>query len=480
MYLFQIKLSFQKMGGLIECVIMILVCSSCNYQGPECDFTKGNRSGYNKGRCKKCKAALDKKYKDKKDVMPENFDLKPDILKRENIRIGVLRLQKIADRRLGKKSNRIELNFGIKAVLSDLKEPYEVCQPDTINQYDFVLISLTSVMDIENLIYTFEKYCPIDIKTTIIIGGFGVINIKLIISYIDVAVFGRAEGQITEVINGFNFDNVWRKKDDPLVLRQYKIRQPQYLVKGEESVGCRNKCLYCQYTHTRQSLDGSKYNPGMSTQETDWNGLIVDKPGKYVTAWDGWSEETRFRVKKPVSDKNIMDKLIEIGNNKEINGTVSLKTYQIVGFPWETQQSVMDDITNVGRMLKGIDSMISNKIMIAFYVTPFGPEPHTPMANEPANIHVNWRDLLAGIKVYYGVNIKAFIITAISGPFTLLKRVFINRAVIDDIDEFKALVFDSRLKRMPERYKVGWLIKNGKIDLEMFGGGVGGSNPFYS
>jgi hypothetical protein len=462
---------------------MILNCSSCGFVGEESLFTLWNRTGDNIGRCKQCKAILDKSYRVKKDVMPGNFDLKPDILKRENVRIGVLRLQKIADRRISKKSNRFELNFGIKAVLSDLKEPYEVCQPDTINQYDFVLISLTSVMDIENLIYTFEKYCPIDIKATVIVGGFGVINIKLIVNYIDVAVFGRAEGQITEVLNGFNFDNVWRKKDDPMVLRHYKIRQPQYLVKGENSVGCRNRCAYCQYTHTRHSLGGPvKYNAGqgMSTHETDWNGLIVDKPGKYITAWDGWSEATRRRVNKPVTDKNIVSKLIEIGNNPDIAGTVSLKTYQIVGYPWETEQSVMDDIAMVGAMLKDIDSAISNKITIAFYVTPFGPEPYTPMKNEPANIYINWRDLLAGVKVYYGVNIKAFIITAISGPFTLLKRVFINRAEVGDIDEFKALVFDSRLKRMPERYKVGWLIDNGKIDEKKFDRqGGGGSNPFF-
>ena len=34
----------------------------------------------------------------------------------------------------------------------------------------------------------------------LMVGGFGVINIRLIVQYIDVAVFGRAEGQINNII----------------------------------------------------------------------------------------------------------------------------------------------------------------------------------------------------------------------------------------------------------------------------------------
>lgn len=443
-------------------------CRSCDYNGPEKDFSKGNRSyGGSVGQCRKCKAKTDKAYRQKKDVMPKPFELKPDLLIRKKADIGVLRLQKIADRRLGKKSNRLESNFGMKAILSELNEPYEACYPETINNYRFVLISLTSVMDVENLIYAFEKYCPEKVTAKVIIGGFGVINIKLIVSYIDVAVFGRAEGQINDIINGFSFKNIWRKEHDPEVKKQYEIRQPKYLLEGENSIGCRNRCSYCQYAHIRKPIGKAvKYNPGkgINTPETDWNGLIVDRPGKYITAWDGWSEETRCRVNKPVMDYNIITKLVEIGNNKEINGPVSLKIYQIVGYPWETEDSVLDDIDNVGTILSDIDKQITNNITLAFFITPFSPEPMTPMQYDSASIHINWRDLLAGMRVYDGKHIKAFIITAIGGPFTLFKRVWINRAETNDLEAFKAVVYDSRLKRMPERYKIDWLLQNGKID----------------
>ena len=463
-------------------------CSSCGYFGSGEDFTKGNRThNGHKGRCKKCKAEIDAKYRKKKDVMPKPFIPEANILINKKAYIGVLKLQKITDRRFGKQSKRIGLNFGMKAILSELKELHEVCYPETINNYKTILISLTSVMDVENLIYTFEKFCPDKITSKIIVGGFGVINIKLIIPYIDVAVFGRAEGIINEIINGFTFSNVWRKEYDSLLERKYTIRQPQYLLDGEVSVGCRNRCSYCQYAHIRQPIGKAiKYNPGksISTQETDWHGLVVDKPGKYITAWDGWSEETRIRVNKHISDNDIINKLTDIGNNNDIDGTVSLKTYQIVGYPWETEQSVMNDIDNVAAMLGMIDMNITNKITLAFYVTPFGPEPLTPMQDESVDLFINWRELLGGMKIYYGKHIKAFIITAISGPFTLFKRMWINRADIDDIDLFKSVVFDRRIRTMPDKYRMKWLYDNKIIDIERINKknscdylGVGGSIP---
>ena len=340
-------------------------CSSCGHVGPEKDFTKGNRSyGGHRGRCKKCKSLIDKAYKDKKDVMPKPFEPKPDMLSRKRANIGVLKLIET------RKTKRAYSNFGMDAILSELKEPFENCHPETVNNYKIVLISLTSVTDVENLIYTFEKYCPETVTAKIIIGGFGVINIKLIVKYINVAVFGRAEGQINDIVNGFTFSNVWRREYDPFVKRQYKIRQPQYLLKGENSIGCRCRCAYCQYGHIRKPLGKAiKYNPGQSinTPETDWNGLVVDKAGKYITAWDGWSEATRQRVNKPISDNDITTKLIKIGN--EIQGTVNMKIYQIVGYPWETEDSVLYDIKQTAKMLAMVDSKITGKIVITFLVT---------------------------------------------------------------------------------------------------------------
>jgi len=459
-----------------------LKCSRCGHVGPDKDFIKGHRT-YNGtvGRCKECRAKIGKAWRTKQDVMPKPFIPVPNMLERTRVDIGVLRLQKIVDRRLGKEPNRIESNFGIKAILKELNGPYEACFPETINHYRIVLISLTSVMDIENLIYTFERYCPETVTAKIIVGGFGVINIKLIVPYIDVAVFGRAEGQINDIINGFSFENTWRKEYDPEVTRQYQIRQPQYLLEGENSIGCRNRCSYCQYGHIRLPIGKAvKYNPGkgIHTPETDWKGLVVDKAGAYITAWDGWSETTRLRVNKNITDDDIISKLLDIGNNRDVVNTVHMKIFQITGYLWETKESVLEDIESVGLMLADIDKQITNKFVIVFLVTPFGPEPLTPMQYEPANIYIDWRGTLMGTKVYYGEHIKAFVLNLITGPFVLMKRVWINRAEIGDLDRFKAVAFNTKIKRMPERYKVPWLLENKHINPGLFGR-VGGSGADY-
>lgn len=450
-----------------------VICSRCGHIGPIDDFTKGNEAKGNRGRCRQCKAIVDAEYRVKKEAKAlDLFILKPDMLNRDHRpRIGVLMLSKIVDRRFGKAKHFQETSFGLKAVLNELTEPYEVCYPELINNYEYILISITSVMDIENLIYTFEKHCPEDIKPTIIIGGFGVINIGLITKYIDVAVFGRAEGQIDAIISGWQFPNVWRKFDDPLIEGQYIVRQPQWLLPGENNVGCRNHCMYCQYAHIRQSIGKpTKYDPGQGTtvQETDWQGLVIDKPGRYTTAWDGWSQETRLRVQKPITDNSIYNKLAAI-NSLNIDKAITIKVFQIVGYPWETSESVLSDIDHVSTMLKRLDGEIGYRLNIAFLNTPFGPEPLTPMECEPANIGVNWNELISGKQVYYGTHIKAYNITAVSGPYALLKRLIINRGTSHHLDMFKDIAFNRRLKNLPERHKINWITTNTAYDLSIAG-----------
>ena len=448
-------------------------CRVCLFNGKEKHFTTGNRSMNNTvGRCYRCQRILDAENREKTDIKNktlELFELSPDLLNRTSARIGVLHLHKITDRNISKKGDYLASSFGLKAILKELDEPYETCYPETINNYKFILISLMSVMDVENLIYTFEKYCPKDIGPQIIVGGFGVVNIKLITKYIDVAVFGRAEGQINDIISGLTFKNIWRKTDDHDLDKRYQIRQPLYLMPGEQSVGCRNKCFYCQYTHIRQSIGKpAKYNPGMTTQETDWHGLDINKAGRYVTALDGFSEATRFRVNKKISDKHVIDKLLAT-NELDIDGCITLKLYQIVGYPFETVDSVMQDIKRFAELLKSIDGKLKHRINIACLVTPFGAEPLTPMENEPVDIKTNWNELLAGFKIYYGDKIKCYITTSVQGPFSIVKRMMIHRAEQKDLDMFKNIVFNKRLKRLPERFKVPFLLKHGYINQNIFG-----------
>lgn|GEM_PF-3765894 len=455
-----------------------MICGKCKDEKNTPEFTKLNISKNGEvGLCKKCKKERDhisKSKKKKNDELLEYFELKGDLLKRpeSNTRIGFLKLYKFTDRKVSKNKKFEELpNVGAMAVLGELIDPYGYCFIEDINKYSYILISLTSVMDIENLIYTFERFAPKNIKPKIIIGGFGVCNIKLITQYIDVAVWGRAEGQINGIIAGNEYSNVWRKDKDPELKGQYKVRQPKYLVKGEVSVGCRNNCSYCQYTSIRKPLNnGEIYNPGSNYTnaiESDWNGLNITKPGLYTSAWDGWSDYTRGKVHKPVSNKAIVDKIVNI-SNKGFDGGVAIKVFQIVGYPWETKDSVLRDIQDTYRMLIGISNQLKSRVVLTFMCTPFGPEPLTPMANNSADIQTDWHNVISKIKKYDDGTLCLAMIPSVSGPFTLVKRMLIHRAETKDLDRYKKIVFSSKLNGMNNNIKVAWLLKYGIIKENEF------------
>ena len=386
-------------------------------------------------------------------------------------KVGVLILDKYIDRGTTIKHSFDSMpNHGLKIILSELNQPYEFCHASDMNNYETVICSLISVMDIENLIYSMERFAPHNHTYQLIVGGFGVCNVKLIANYIDVAVFGRGEGQINKVIAGEILPNVWRKDNDPLFTNTYTMRKPQYLCKDEVNVGCRNKCKFCFYSWARGNLNVSdSYHPGktLNIPEDDWNRVVVDKPGRFITAWDGWSEDTRRKVNKPVTNQGIIDKLKGI-HELQLDKAVVLKTYQIVGYPWETADSVQHDIDEIVRLLKDCDPINDmTKIFIMFKVNVFGPEPLTPMQYDAADIYTKWRDILR-LKLYDGRNIKATILPMIDSPYTLMKRIMIHRAELGDIEMFKQIVFSSELKKLPAMQKVDWLLKYGYIKKELF------------
>ena len=456
-----------------------MICGRCKAEKPPTEFTKLNRSkDGRRGLCKACKQARDADQRAAKEAQQAElrpFLLAPDLLIRpeRKARVGVLMPNNIVDREASKGKSFLDHPYrGLQTIIGELAEPWDYTPPEHINDYEFVLVSLTSVMDVENLIYTMERFAPAEVKATIVIGGFGCMNIKLLLPYIDIACWGRAEGQINDILAGRQFPNVWRKVDDPHLEGKYVVRQPRYLLSGEDGVGCKYRCRYCQYGHVRLPLEqGRQYSPGldMPILETDWLSLDISKPGRYNAAWDGWSQATRFRVAKPIRDSDITGKLLTV-DQSGIGGTVIIKVFQIVGYPWETPESVLADIDQVGAMLRELDSQLRHtRFVLRFLCTPFGPEPLTPMAYDPANIHVNWREVLADHAVYSGRRVAADIIPAISGPFTLAKRALIHRSEAADLPLFKAIAFNGRLKRMPERWKVPWLLHHGHLKPETFG-----------
>lgn len=330
---------------------------------------------------------------------------------------------------------------------------------EQIHKYKYCLIPLMSVKDTERLITSFQ-YKPK--QTKFIVGGFGCISIYPILHLIDYAYFGRCELMATDIFKcSSTSNNCFCKLRDPCLNHNYTIRQPQRLLTNELTVGCANKCMYCQYTFTRKyrSLYGDGYNHGkdLAIPEDSFDLLSVNKSGRYTTALDGFSQITRHNVNKNISDeliyKKIRDMLL-LNNSRVIN----LKIYQIVGYPWESKDSVINDILNFGKLLKCIDDNYKGigRVLIMFCVTPFSPEPITPMEDVSIKI-IDWRDVFNSLhkprQVYKGDNVEAFILPQIPGPYTLIKRVAINRGIDGNIFRDAVQSIDKSNIKSFDKYK---------------------------
>lgn len=363
--------------------------------------------------------------------------------------------------------------YGFNYILSELNYKYDFINITELGKYDYVLCSLTSVMDVENMIYIFEEYRPDRGQCKIVIGGAGCVNIWSLYDYIDIAVFGRAEGQINDILKGSRFDNVWRKDDDPDICGKYNYRQSQFLIGDEIMVGCRNKCYFCQYSNTHKYYGSGNYDPvNAPFPEDDWRGLRIEGSKRYLTAWDGLSEETRLRVNKKITDQDIIEKLKSF-YMVEREAAINLKIYNIIGYPWETLDTVNNDLNNISKMLKKCDKKRggkNNRVFIMMMFTPFSPEPLTPMELQPANININWGKYFRhrGRNVYNGIDFEMMILPQINAPFTLAKRVMINRANAINKKQIQTILKSKKINSLSSGFQMAALNNYKGFDLSIF------------
>jgi len=256
-------------------------------------------------------------------------------------RIGILVFSKLVKCRATRKNVYFDSfkYLGINAVIKELdkkKHKVRFISSAELAQVDFALVPLHSYRDAMNLIKNL-KGIPRN-GTKIILGGQGLLNVRSYLPYFDLAVFGRAEGQINKILEGDRPDNVLDTDLDPGLEKKYTYRQPQNLVDGETNVGCRNKCLFCFYSWTHKLLiPVDKYNSTVydNSVEDDIRALDIQKPGHFITAIDGFSEASRFKVNKMIKNSHIVDKLSEI-RSKNFKKTIFIKIFSICGYPWES------------------------------------------------------------------------------------------------------------------------------------------------
>jgi len=328
--------------------------------------------------------------------------------------------------------------------------PVSFCTVQTMYLHDVVLWSITAQEDIYAFLRQVAAGSMRKGGAQIIVGGAGCINITPIYDYIDAAVFGRAEGLIVNIVDGARHESVWRKADDPGLSNKYVYRQAQHLDSREGGTcGCKNKCYFCHYTWTHKQIGGN-YSPtksalgagGRVVNEEDFTSLSLDKPGRYTTAFDGMTEETRRRVNKGfVTDALILDKFSK-AIACDYDKAIMLKIFSIVGYPWESLHTARAGADSLGRLLHRCRGAGEGRIMGAIHLTPFSPEPLTPMEHCPANVKINWRRAFGG-RSYALVNIDE--INIFIGPYTttaptLIRRVLINRSTLPERDKIIAIL----------------------------------------
>ena len=324
---------------------------------------------------------------------------------------------------------------GYAEVIREAREVMQVDVTDEFESYGTVLWSLTSVLEIER---AYRRGLSPGADRTVVAGGMCALNPWAIPA--DVICFGRAEDQVADILGGARLPNVWRRADDPNVEGAYRIRQAQRLLPLEVSVGCRNRCKYCQYSWIRPGRIGSNYSATgpRPASEDDWRGLTITGSGRYISALDGWSETTRRRVAKPITDAEIVAK-IAAAQQVEAEAQVGIKIYMIIGYPWETPASLAADIDAMRDLIASADTGRGN-VALVFHCTPFIPEPMTPMQGEPIQM-VEWRDVVISRRsLYEGANLKAWIQPQVAGLRRLLCRTALNRCGPTDGDAVRAFV----------------------------------------
>jgi radical SAM superfamily enzyme YgiQ (UPF0313 family) len=399
--------------------------------------------------------------------------------------VGILVLDKYFPERRREFFDNFEY-FGLHVILDVLKREFgidaEATTIDYADEYDCLLVSLTSINDVCNLVYTFGRRGLVadDLKPTIVIGGPAVHNIKTYYYLGDIFVFGRGEEAIKEVVEyisegkpprsrGIFIQGVHSFEDRFEILN---VDQPYpYEVRGmrENGIGCRFRCRFCLYSWSRNyirpvSFEGVEY---MSGCEKTFADLEIHDGGYYVSAIDGYSERLRRAFRKPVTEELIRRKFKEFSEADTGGKRISLKLYQICGMPTETAE----DRAEFFELMKRVDAEISpSNIWIFIFNTPFSAEPLTPAQRCEMDMETNWRktfrkEFPPTDEGYFwrGENIRLYFYNRIPSTYRLFLRALINRGEEEDGKLLRYLVCNKRFNRLKHYQRMNVLRREGYL-----------------
>ncbi len=374
--------------------------------------------------------------------------------------------------------------FGLHIVVNEIERVFglevDYIEIEQAHKYDTILVSIHSIEDIYNFIYTIDKFLDKSLSINWVCGGAGVANIQILSHYFNYIAIGRGEVAIIQIINNIYFgtpiesSSIWIKGKHSLT-HQIKIAYAQALypdkVEGrkEEMYGCKYNCFYCRYRYsslppTKRKLDNKTTMP--ANEETFWELKIING-SFYTTSLDGLTEALRFKVNKPITNEQIIKKLVAV---PQIKSHINLKIYMISGYPNEG----LPNLSELIYICKKIEaSKSNNKFMLKIYFTPFTPEPTTPMQWFPINVKYNLKDQLVkllGFKlhIYSTPKVRMQINQAINSPFTLVKRAILNRGYHFNIDLVRFLVFNPKMTNHNLTHAQKFALLSQNFDLAPF------------
>lgn len=297
---------------------------------------------------------------------------------------------------------------GFEMVLDSIRRAgYEVeyAGIDTINQYDVVLVSITSDCDWwpfmrERLKWPKGSYL-------VVAGGAGVLNVRPFLQLVNVFMIGRGEFILPAMLaahekgDRYNSDSmIW--SESFAIENKYKIAQTRQvyphqftLTNGktfqEHSIGCPNKCLFCGYTWHRKYIGDGTFTAGADSMASgNREHTIIDLLKLPPSEWqktgplrmvglDGMSERLRLAVNKPITREMLRSFFRGLAS---IMPPHQVKMYCIVGYPEETESDwheFLDDLNIVDKEL----SPTKKQWSLLVHFTPFRAMPATPAACWP-------------------------------------------------------------------------------------------------
>jgi len=364
------------------------------------------------------------------------------------------------------KENTFDSNYNIGALVVNnelIKAGYEIgyVTPESANEADIILISFTSTYDLIAYYKAVSKYKHWkNRKFKVIAGGFGLQNINSIKNYIDIAVFGRAEGQIIDIINGnYDYDNVMVLPE----IKPIKIRQVDSLysdeiclikknkVWKETFVGCPNRCKFCHYSWARKKVGTVTYLSERLVNKPQILWKDIKKINKYLSslkaAMDGFSEKLRNFYGKKISNLEIIEGIEHIGS---FTGTTMINVYNICNMPNETK----DDFDEFKLVLDKCNPI--NKTIIVLQSSPFRPSPITPMQWEPVKLLPDWHKV-SGTTFYSKNNLLAVHSLMNESCWSHLVTTIIERATEQSEKLINTICFSSKLNKYKAEQKVKML-----------------------